>query len=130
SACCTIAALSTKPPRVNTGAAMSRVLIVKLSSMGDLVQALPAVTDAAAALPGTRFDWVVDEAFAEVPGWHPAVDKVIISAHRRWRRQPLQSLCRGEWRDFVRRLRNTQYDWVLDAQTSLKSALVTRLARG
>ena len=109
---------------------MSRVLIVKLSSMGDLVQALPAVTDAAAALPGLVFDWVVDEAFAEVPAWHPAVDRVIISAHRRWRRQPLRSWRRGEWRDFLQRLRATHYDRVLDAQTSLKSALVTRLARG
>lgn len=109
---------------------MSRVLIVKLSSMGDLVQALPAVTDAAAALHGVRFDWVVDEAFAEVPAWHPAVDNVIVSAHRRWRKQFWRSLRGGELSAFYRRLRANSYQTVLDAQTSLKSALITRLARG
>ena len=44
-----------------------RVLIVRLSSMGDLVQTLPALTDAAKAIPGIRFDWVVDQSFAQVP---------------------------------------------------------------
>jgi len=114
----------------SAGAAMSRVLIVKLSSMGDLIQALPALTDATLAMPEVRFDWVVDEAFAEVPSWHPAVETVIVSAHRRWRRQLFQSMRQGEWRQFFQQLRTRQYDYVLDAQTSLKSALVTRLARG
>ncbi len=61
-----------------------RVLLIKLTSMGDLMHALPALTDAARAIPGIQFDWVVDESFAEVPGWHPAVNQVIRSAHRRW----------------------------------------------
>ncbi|HEY7883397.1 MAG TPA: glycosyltransferase family 9 protein, partial [Cellvibrionaceae bacterium] len=109
---------------------MNRVLIVKLSSMGDLVQALPAVSDAARAMPDTRFDWVVDETFAEVPAWHPAIDRVIVSAHRRWRKQFWASVNSGQLRDFYRTLREREYSVVVDAQTSLKSALVTRLARG
>lgn len=105
------------------------VLIVKLTSMGDLVQALPALTDAHKAIPGIRFDWVVDEAFAEVPGWHPAVNRVICTAHRRWRKSP-GVLGGGELPRFVKSLRSMRYDAVIDAQTNLKSALVTLLARG
>jgi hypothetical protein len=63
-----------------------RVLIIKLSSMGDLMHALPALTDAVNNVPGISFDWVVDENFAEVPKWHPAVENLIVSAHRRWKK--------------------------------------------
>jgi heptosyltransferase-1 len=104
------------------------VLIVKLTSMGDLVQALPALSDAARACPGIRFDWVVDEAFAEVPQWHPAVRRVIRTAHRRWRRSP--GVLGGELAGFLKALRANRYEAVIDAQTNLKSALVTLLARG
>lgn len=109
---------------------MKKVLIVKLSSMGDLVQALPAVSDAARALPGIEFDWVVDESFAEVPQWHPAVNEVVISAHRRWRKNFLKSVRTGELRRFGKNLRSREYDLVIDAQSGLKSALVTWMARG
>ena len=98
--------------------------------MGDLIQALPALTDASRARPGIQFDWVVDEAFAEIPAWHSAVDGVICTAHRRWRTRPLEAWRSGELTDFLRQLRAVHYDWVIDAQTNLKSALVTRLARG
>lgn len=54
-----------------------RVLIIKTSSLGDVIHTLPALTDAAHAIPGIRFDWVVEEGFAEIPSWHPAVDQVI-----------------------------------------------------
>lgn len=55
------------------------VLIVKTSSMGDVLHTLPALTDAMNALPGIRFDWVVEENFAQIPTWHPAVDKFCLS---------------------------------------------------
>jgi len=107
-----------------------KVLIVKLTSMGDLVQALPALTDAGRALPNLRFDWVVDEVFAEIPAWHPTVDRVIKTAHRRWRTAFRDSVKGGEFRQFFRSLRAQRYDVVIDAQTNLKSALVTAFARG
>ncbi|MFA5631247.1 MAG: lipopolysaccharide heptosyltransferase I [Porticoccaceae bacterium] len=109
-----------------------RVLIVKLTSMGDLVQALPALSDARRARPDVVFDWAVDEAFAEVPAWHPAVARVIKTAHRRWRSAPGAALrdTPGQIRPFLRELRATRYDVVIDAQTNLKSALVTACARG
>lgn len=107
-----------------------RVLIVKLTSMGDVIQLLPALTDAATAIPGIEFDWVVDEAFAEIPLLHPNVKRIIKSAHRRWRKTKWQSLKKGEIGHFVRELRSRRYDVVIDAQSNLKSAVVTRLSRG
>ncbi|TNF33086.1 MAG: lipopolysaccharide heptosyltransferase I [Gammaproteobacteria bacterium] len=104
-----------------------RVLLVKTSSMGDVIHALPAVTDAAQAIPGVMIDWVVEEGFAEIPRWHPAVQEVIPVAIRRWRKAPLQAIRSGEWRQFRERLSAHRYDAVIDAQGLLKSALVARL---
>jgi ADP-heptose:LPS heptosyltransferase len=73
-----------------------RVLVIKTSSLGDVIHALPALTDAARAIPGIRFDWVVEEGFAEIPTWHPAVDKVIPVAISPLAQEPLADL--QEWR--------------------------------
>ncbi len=107
-----------------------RVLVVKLTSMGDLVQALPALSDAHQMRPDIIFDWVVDESFAEVPGWHPAVDRIIKTAHRRWKSKLLHTATRGQLQSFIGELRQYRYDAVIDAQSNLKSAVVTALARG
>jgi len=103
-----------------------RVLLIKTSSLGDVVHTLPALTDAARAMPGIQFDWVVEEGFAEIPAWHPAVARVIPLALRRWRKNLLQTLKSGEWRRFKARLGETRYDLVIDAQGLLKSAWLTR----
>lgn len=107
-----------------------QVLLVKMSSLGDVVHALPGVSDAAAALGsrGVSFDWVVEEAFADIPARHPSVDRVVPIAWRRWRRDLLGS--RGALADFLSRLRSRRYDLILDAQGLVKSAAVTALARG
>ncbi len=63
-----------------------RVLVVKTSSMGDVLHTLPALTDAMQAMPDIRFDWVVEEGFAQIPSWHPAVERVLPVAIRRWRK--------------------------------------------
>jgi len=107
------------------------VLIVKTSSMGDVLHTLPALTDAMQAIPGIRFDWVVEENFAQIPTWHPAVDKVLPVAIRRWRKHWFGSQQREERVSFKRDLQSRQYDVIIDAQGLIKSAaLVTRLARG
>lgn len=107
------------------------VLIVKTSSMGDVLHTQPALTDAMRAIPGIRFDWVVEENFAQIPGWHPAVDKVLPVAIRRWRKHWFGSQQREERVQFKRDLQSRQYDVVIDAQGLIKSAaLVTRLAKG
>lgn len=107
------------------------VLIVKTSSMGDVLHSLPALTDAMHAIPGIRFDWVVEENFSQIPGWHPAVDKVLPVAIRRWRKHWFGSQQREERVLFKRALQSRQYDIVIDAQGLIKSAaLVTRLSKG
>lgn len=107
---------------------MKRVLLVKTSSMGDVIHTLPALTDAKRARPEIEFDWVVEEAFEQISSLHPAVSRVIPVAVRRWRRHPLTAMRSREMSQFRARLRETAYDIVLDAQGLLKSALICRLA--
>lgn len=107
-----------------------KVLLVKTSSIGDLLHSLPAVTDAARALPGIRFDWVVEEGLKAVPAWHPAVERVVTVAYRKWRYRPLKGLFGGPLAAFKQELRAVSYDKVLDAQGLYKSAVITRLATG
>ncbi len=107
-----------------------RVLLIKTSSLGDVIHTLAALTDAARAIPGIQFDWVVEESFAEIPAWHPAVAQVIPVAIRRWRKQLWQTLKTGEWRRFKQRLGKARYDLVIDAQGLLKSAWLTRYVQG
>lgn len=102
------------------------VLLVKLSSLGDIVHALPAVEDASRY--GVTFDWVVEENFAALPAMHRAVRDVIHVALRRWRK-PGQRRAR-EIRRFGRVLRRKRYELVIDAQGLIKSALVTSCSRG
>ncbi|RJT43811.1 lipopolysaccharide heptosyltransferase RfaC [Rahnella woolbedingensis] len=108
-----------------------RVLIVKTSSMGDVLHTLPALTDAMQAIPGIRFDWVVEEGFTQIPGWHPTVDRVIAVAIRRWRKNWFGSETRQQRCDFKREVQSTPYDVIIDAQGLIKSAaLITRVAKG
>ena len=105
-------------------------LIVKISSLGDIVCTLPAVTDAQIHYPEITFDWVAEEGFCEIPSFHPAIRKVIPFALRRWRHQLGKISTYQEIRDFYRQLRTTSYDFIIDPQGLLKSALVGCLAHG
>lgn len=107
-----------------------RVLIVKVSSLGDIIHTLPAVTDAHLAHKDLVFDWVVEENFVEVPAWHPAVDKVIPVAVRRWRKNLVKTYMRKEFRSFKHALQGEHYDLVIDAQGLIKSGIISRLSRG
>ena len=107
-----------------------KVLIVKTSSMGDLIHTLPAVTDARKAIPGIQFDWIAEESFIEIPGWHPAVNKVIPIAMRRWGKNISQTFRQGEITAALQELRDREYDIIIDAQGLIKSAIVTRFSRG
>lgn len=107
-----------------------RVLVVKTSSLGDVIHALPAVTDAGQCIPGVEFDWVVEAPFAEIPSWHPLVKNVIPVALRRWRKNPIKTIGSQEWRDFRQQLRSHHYDKIIDAQGLIKSAFLTIQAKG
>lgn len=106
---------------------MMRVLIVKVSSLGDVIHTLPALTDARNAIPDIEFDWIVEEAFCEIPAWHPAVKKVIPLALRRWRKNLLTLFFNQEYRRFKRQLKNANYDLVIDAQGLIKSSMITAM---
>lgn len=107
-----------------------RVLIVKVSSLGDVIHTLPAVTDAKRANRRLQFDWVVEENFVEVPSWHPAVERVIPVAFRRWRSHMLNALYSGEFKAFRQDIKREHYDLVIDAQGLIKSGFISRLSRG
>lgn len=109
---------------------MQRILLVKTSSLGDVVHNLPVAGDIRAAFPGAAIDWVVEEPLAAVPRLHPAVARVIPVALRRWRRSPLSGRTRAQFRAFARELRRERYDAVIDTQGLVKSAIIARLARG
>lgn len=106
-----------------------KILLVKTTSFGDVLHALPALTDAHRRIENLVCDWLVEAPYAPIPAWHPAVRTVIPVAMRGWRRPPwIQHL--PALRRFVRELRGERYDLVIDAQGLMKSAVLARLARG
>ncbi len=107
---------------------MPKVLLVKMSSLGDVVHLLPALTDACAAIPDLQFDWVVERSFAPIAALHPAVRRVLPIELRKWRHAPLQA--RTAFVAFLEALQSERYDLVLDAQGLIKSAIVSTLAHG
>ncbi len=107
-----------------------KLLIVRTSSLGDLVHMLPAISDIAAHLPDVTIDWVVEENFTQIPDWHPAVHEVIPIAHRRWRKAWFSRQSRAERAAIVDRIRSGGYDLVLDMQALLKSIWLVRASGG
>ena len=106
------------------------VLIIKTSSLGDVIHTLPALTEAQGQLSELQADWVIEPAFAEIPTWHPAVKRVIPVALREWRRRPWHSWQSGTWHQFIETLREQRYDYIIDAQGLMKSAILAYQARG
>ncbi len=113
-----------------TAAAMApRILIVKLSSLGDVVHAMAAVQDMRRALPNAQIDWVVERAFAPLVARCEGVRRVIPCELRRWRKNPLSSATRQDWAAFKAALQQEAYDAVIDLQGLTKSALIAWLAQ-
>lgn len=107
-----------------------RILLVKTSSLGDVIHNLPVVSDLRRCFPKAQIDWCVEEAFSDIPRLHPEVSEVIPVALRRWRKTLTQW---ATWRGigkFRKRLGREYYDAILDTQGLIKSALIARQARG
>lgn len=110
-----------------------RVLIVKLSSLGDVIHTLPALTALRRHWPDAHLTWLVEPAAAELLDGHPALNRVLILPRPAWRnlwrwgqgRDAARAL-----RDFLQRLRDTPYDLILDFQGLAKSAVWVAAARG
>jgi heptosyltransferase-1 len=99
------------------------IVLIKTTSLGDVLHNLPVVTDIRARFPGARIDWVVEESFAALPALHPAVRQVVPVAVRRWRKTWWAS--RHEMKSVCNALRDNRYDYALDTQGLIKSALFT-----
>ncbi len=109
---------------------MPEILLIKTSSLGDVVHQMPALTEAHAQRPDARFVWVVEEAYAPLVRLHPAAAEVIPVATRRWRRTLLSPATLREIRAFKRLLRERTYDEVIDTQGLIRTGLIAKLARG
>lgn len=107
-----------------------RILLVKTSSLGDVIHNLPVAADLARRFPGVEIDWCVEESFADVPRLAPAVRETIPVAVRRWRKSLFSGVTWREIGALRRRLAGGAYDVVLDTQGLLKSALIAALADG
>lgn len=106
-----------------------KVLIVKLSSLGDVLHTLPVVYDIKTALPQAQIDWVVESAFSSVVQRCSGVNKVISCELRKWKKAPLSIETRQAWSAFRAELQYENYDAVIDLQGLTKSALVAWLAK-
>ena len=107
-----------------------RFLLVKTSSLGDVIHNLPVVTDLRRQYPECKIDWVVEEGIADIARLHPGVRRVIPVALRRWRKSLFAAAAWREMRAFRAALQEQDYDLVIDTQGLLKSALITHMARG
>ena len=105
-----------------------KILVIKSSSMGDIIHALPVAHDIRQALPEAELHWVAEESFRDIPTLAPAVSKVHVTAFRRWRKAILSGPVRAEMADVKNALRAEHYDVVLDIQGLMRSAMVARWA--
>lgn len=103
-----------------------RVILVRLSALGDIVHTWPLATAIRTACPKAHLTWAVEEPFLPLVDGHPAVDAVITTATRRWRRRPLASVTRAEIGALKGRFLELAPDLTIDSQGTLKSALVSR----
>ena len=97
--------------------------------MGDLMHALPAITEAKDQIPNIIFDWVVDKNFSSVPNWHPAVNKIIETNHRQWKVNPFSAQSRDEIKRVIKTINDEDYDLIIDMQNNLKSAFISLLCK-
>ncbi len=106
-----------------------KILLVRVSSLGDVLHNLPMVADILRHHPDAQIDWVVEEGYVSLVRLNPHVRKVIPFALRRWKKGLKDKAVRAEVRAFFRDLRAEQYDYVFDTQGLIKTGLVMAAAR-
>jgi len=110
-----------------------KILIVKLSAIGDVIHTLPALNALRRHHPKSHITWLVEEAAASLVQGHRALDRVLVSRRKHWLRKlkkPGRAKSLLEIRDFIRALRDTRYDLIIDFQALLKSSVLIALAKG
>ncbi|MBI3285132.1 MAG: lipopolysaccharide heptosyltransferase I [Burkholderiales bacterium] len=106
-----------------------KILLVRVSSMGDVLHNMPIVDDLLRQFPQAQIDWVVEEAYVSLVRLHPGVRQIFPFALRRWRKSLRAAATRAEIGAFVKKLRAERYDLVLDTQGLLKTGLIMGLAQ-
>jgi heptosyltransferase I len=109
---------------------MKRILLVKTSSLGDVIHNLPVVNDILQQHPSAHIDWVVEEGFADIPKLHSSVNQVFTIAIRHWRKALFHQKTWHEIIEFKHLISAQPYDYIIDTQGLIKSALVSRFAKG
>jgi heptosyltransferase-1 len=109
---------------------MPNILLIKTSSLGDVVHNLPVVSDIRARFPDAGIDWMVEDAYRDIVDMHPGVRRVIPVALHRWRANLLSPSSWREFRQFRGTLSAMRYDCVIDTQGLIKSALLGRVSGG
>ena len=111
-----------------------KILIVKLSAIGDVIQSLPMLKALRRKFPEAQIDWVTEEESAGILKGYPGIDRVLVSRRKSWQKSIRE---KGKFRAtlreilrFVRELRETPYDWVIDNHGVLKSGILVALSRG
>lgn len=105
---------------------MKRILIIKTSSLGDIIHTLPVLMDIKAAYPNAQIDWVVESCFAEVLTWQPVIRKIIRSNLRGWKKKWDQVQISA----FIRNIKQYEYTHIIDAQGLYKSGAIAMFAKG
>lgn len=105
------------------------ILLVRVSSMGDVLHNLPIVADILRHYPNANIDWVVEEGYTSLVRLNGGVRNIIPFALRRWRKSLASAATRQEIAGFFRQLRRQKYDFVFDTQGLLKTGLIMGAAR-
>jgi heptosyltransferase-1 len=106
-----------------------KILLVRVSSLGDVLHNLPIVADVMRHYPDARIDWVVEEGYVSLVRLNPHVRKVIPFALRRWKKGLKDQAVRAELRGFLRDLRAERYDYIFDTQGLIKTGIIMAAAR-
>jgi heptosyltransferase-1 len=105
-----------------------KILIVRLSSLGDIIHTYPMLYDIKYNLPDATIDWLVDESFTDLLNLNPLVDNIISIPLRKWKKDKLNLFSNFKlWR---KQTKNLSYDYIIDAQGLLKSAILAKCLNG
>jgi len=108
---------------------MKRILIVKTTSMGDVIHALPVLNDIHTHAPDVQIDWMVEAPFADLVRGSSHVNEVVPVNLRQWRKLGIRHTWR-QWKKLRADLADREYDAIVDLQGLLKSAVLACAARG
>ncbi|KRH79355.1 MAG: lipopolysaccharide heptosyltransferase I [Ferrovum sp. 21-44-67] len=111
-------------------ALMTKLLLIKTSSLGDVIHALPALTDALRFNPSLKVDWLVEESFRDIPQLHKGLNRIQAVALRRWKKHWLHISNWYELVNVIKNINTESYDLSVDCQGLLKSALLCRVLPG